>query len=135
MKMGDGRDGRLAATASGYSSLRVDTVWISLSFFAPEILRVDGSGLCSKRARAEVLWPAARCWRCWTGFGTWILISLNRLKERQAALRFFRPAGCAQHCTWLLWGAEGVAVGLFVSDAVLISPIPPAFRESGCPLS
>jgi len=33
MKMGDGRDGRLAATALGYLLFASIPVWISLSFF------------------------------------------------------------------------------------------------------
>lgn len=96
-------------------------VWISLSLFAPEICALLGPRYVPSA-------PVLRIVACRSvlavldGFlGHGFLVSVNRLKERQAALSIsFVLLAALSTALGYLWGAEGVAIGLFVSDAVLI---------------
>lgn len=110
-------------------------VWISLSFFAPEICALLGPRYVPSA-------PVLRIVACRSvlavldGFlGHGFLISVNRLKERQTALSvsFFLLAALSTLLGYL-WGAEGVAIGLFISDAVLISQYLRILSKIGMPM-
>jgi O-antigen/teichoic acid export membrane protein len=110
-------------------------VWISLSFFAPEICALMGPRYVPSA-------PVLRIVACRSvlavldGFlGHGFLVSLNRLKERQAALSVsFLLLAALSTVLGYLWGAEGVAVGLLVSDAVLISQYLRIISRIGMPI-
>jgi len=110
-------------------------VWISLSFFAPEICALLGPRYVPSA-------PVLRIVACRSvlavldGFlGHGFLVSVNRLRERQTALSvsFFLLAALSTLLGYL-WGAEGVAIGLFISDAVLISQYLRIISKIGMPI-
>lgn len=110
-------------------------VWISLSFFAPQICALLGPRYVPSA-------PVLRIVACRSvlavldGFlGHGFLVAVNRLKERQTALTvsFFLLAALSTLFGYL-WGAEGVAVGLFISDAVLISQYLRIISKIGMPM-
>jgi O-antigen/teichoic acid export membrane protein len=110
-------------------------VWISLSFFAPEICTLLGPRYVPSA-------PVLRIVACRSvlavldGFlGHGFLVSVNRLKERQTALSIslFLLAALSTLLGYL-WGAEGVAIGLFISDAVLISQYLRIISKIGMPM-
>jgi PST family polysaccharide transporter len=110
-------------------------VWISLSFFAPEICALLGPRYVPSA-------PVLRIVACRSvlavldGFlGHGFLVSVNRLTERQTALSvsFFLLAVLSTLLGYL-WGAEGVAIGLFASDAVLISQYLRIISKIGMPI-
>jgi O-antigen/teichoic acid export membrane protein len=110
-------------------------VWISLSVFAPEICALLGPRYVPSA-------PVLRIVACRSvlavldGFlGHGFLVSVNRMKERQAALSVsFVLLAVLSAVLGYMWGAEGVAIGLFVSDAVLIFQYLRIFSRIGMPL-
>jgi O-antigen/teichoic acid export membrane protein len=96
-------------------------VWISLALFAPEICGLLGSRYVPSAPVLRIV-AYRSVLAVLDGFlGHGFLVSVNRLKERQAAL-FVSLVLLAVLSTLFayFWGAEGVAIGLFVSDALLI---------------
>ena len=110
-------------------------VWISLSVFAPEICALLGPRYVPSA-------PVLRIVACRSvlavldGFlGHGFLVSVNRMKERQAALSVsFVLLAVLSTVLGYMWGAEGVAIGLFVSDAVLIFQYLRIISQIGMPL-
>ena len=110
-------------------------VWISLSVFAPEICALLGPRYVPSA-------PVLRIVACRSvlavldGFlGHGFLVSVNRMRERQAALSVsFVLLAVLSTVLGYMWGAEGVAIGLFVSDAVLISQYLRIISQIGMPL-
>jgi O-antigen/teichoic acid export membrane protein len=110
-------------------------VWISLSFFSPEICALLGSRFVPGA-------PVLRIVACRSvlavldGFlGHGFLVAVNRMKERQAALFVsFLLLAALSTALGSLWGAEGVAIGLFISDAVLISQYLRIISKIGMPI-
>ena len=110
-------------------------LWISLSFFAPEICALLGPRYVPSA-------PVLRIVACRSvlavldGFlGHGFLVSVNRLKERQTALSvsLFLLAALSTALGYE-WGAEGVAIGLFISDAVLITQYLWIISKIGMPI-
>jgi O-antigen/teichoic acid export membrane protein len=110
-------------------------VWISVSVFAPEICALLGPRYVPSA-------PVLRIVACRSvlavldGFlGHGFLVSVNRMKERQAALSVsFVLLAALSTALGYMWGAEGVAIGLFVSDAVLIFQYLRIISRIGMPL-
>ena len=110
-------------------------VWISLSFFAPEICALLGPRYVPSA-------PVLRIVACRSvlavldGFlGHGFLVSVNRLKERQTALTVsFLLLAALSTLLGYCWGAEGVAIALFISDAVLISQYLRITSKIGMPI-
>jgi len=110
-------------------------VWISLSVFAPEICALLGPRYIPSA-------PVLRIVACRSvlavldGFlGHGFLVSINRMKERQTALSVsFVLLAVLSTALGYMWGAEGVAIGLFVSDAVLIFQYLRIISRIGMPL-
>ena len=96
-------------------------VWLSLALFAPEVCALLGSRYVASA-------PVLRIVACRSvlavldGFlGHGFLVAVNRLKERQVALSLSLVLLAALSTLFgYLWGAVGVAIGLFISDATLI---------------
>jgi O-antigen/teichoic acid export membrane protein len=110
-------------------------VWISLSFFAPEICALLGPRYvpCAPVLRIVACRSVLAVLDGFLGHG--FLISVNRLKERQTALTisFFLLAALSTLLGYL-WGSEGVAIGLFLSDAVLIFQYMRILSKIGMPM-
>lgn len=110
-------------------------VWISLSFFAPEICALLGPRYVPSAPVLRIV-ASRSVLAVLDGFlGHGFLVAVNRLKERQTALTvsFFLLAALSSLFGYL-WGAEGVAVGLFISDAVLISQYLRIISKIGMPM-
>ena len=96
-------------------------VWLSLALFAPEVCALLGSRYVASA-------PVLRIIACRSvlavldGFlGHGFLVAVNRLKERQVALSLSLLLLAALSSLFgYLWGAVGVAIGLFISDSTLI---------------
>ena len=96
-------------------------VWISMSFFAPNICALLGQRYLSSASVLRIM-ACRSVLAVLDGFlGHGFLVSVNRMKERQIALSVsFVLLAILSTVFGYFWGAEGVAIGLFVSDAVLI---------------
>jgi PST family polysaccharide transporter len=96
-------------------------VWLALALFAPEVCGMLGSKYIPSAPVLRIV-ASRSVLAVLDGFlGHGFLIAVNRLKERQKALSLSLVLLAALSTLFgYLWGAIGVAVGLFISDAVLV---------------
>jgi len=96
-------------------------VWLSLALFAPEVCALLGSRYVASAPVLRIV-AGRSVLAVLDGFlGHGFLVAVNRLRERQVALSLSLVLLAALSTLFgYLWGAVGVAIGLFISDSTLI---------------